>query len=307
MNYKLSLLLYALFSFSQMTESQNQIINLWDDAIPNQTKSNEKEQKTNKENGILWITNVQNPTIEVFQPTKINKTNKAVIICPGGGYGGLAYDLEGTDIAKWFNSIGITAFVLKSRLPNSNSIIEKHLAPLQDVQRAIRYVRFYSDKFQISKNNIGIMGFSAGGHLASTLGTHFNQKISANSEIDNTDARPDFMVLMYPVITMNLKFTHQGSRENLLGKNPTENLIQSFSNELQVTESTPKTFIVQAGDDDLVPVENSLLFYKALLKAGVPAEIHIYPTGGHGFGLAIGKGTIESWTKRLQDWLKTFD
>jgi acetyl esterase/lipase len=290
-----------------MTVSQNQIINLWDDAIPNQLKSNEKEQKTIKENGILWITNVQNPTIEVFEPSKINKTDKAVIICPGGGYGGLAYDLEGIDIAKWYNSIGITAFVLKSRLPNSSSIIQKQLAPLQDVQRAIQYVRFYSEKFQISKNDIGIMGFSAGGHLAATLGTQFNQKITTNSEIDKTDARPNFMILMYPVITMNLKFTHQGSRENLLGKNPTKNLVTEFSNELQVTENTPQTFMVHAGDDDLVPVENSLLFYQALRKAGVPAEIHIYPKGGHGFGLGIRKGAVESWTERLQDWLRNID
>lgn len=304
MKFNVLFLFNLFFVFSQMTVSQNQIISLWQDAVPNQKNTTEKEQETIKENGILWITNVQNPMLEVFEPSKINKTGMAVIICPGGGYGGLAYDLEGTDIAKWYNSKGITAFVLKYRLPNSNSILKRHEAPLQDLQRAIQYVRFHSEKWHISKQKIGIMGFSAGGHLAASAGTQFNKHLTVKSEINNTSMRPDFMILMYPVISMNLTITHQGSRDNLLGKNPEESLVKYFSNELQVTKNTPQTFIVHAGNDDLVPVENSVLFYQALQDAKVPAEIHIYPKGGHGFGLGIGNGAIESWTERLHDWLK---
>ncbi|SNZ01517.1 alpha/beta hydrolase [Flagellimonas pacifica] len=283
--------------------SQGDIIPLWPNGVPNQQKTNESE--TQNRDDILWIENVQQPTLEVFLPTKRNATGKAMIICPGGGYQGLAYDWEGTDIAKWLNSKGIAAFVLKYRLPLSKSIIKKEKAPLQDVQRALRIVRHNSSNWNIVKNQIGIMGFSAGGHLASTLSTRYeaNNSFEADS-IDHVSARPDFTVLIYPVITMKTPNTHLGSRNNLLGENPPQELADHYSNELHVDKNSPPTFIVHSTDDEAVPVENSLLFYKALKKEKVPTEMHIYPHGGHGYSLAIGKGHLQTWTDRLAEWLQ---
>jgi len=285
-----------------MNFSLENTIDIWEGNIPNQNKTNDKEIQGDRD--IVWIENVQQPTLEVFLPTERYATDKAVIICPGGGYEGLAYDLEGTDIAKWYNTKGITAFVLKYRLPNSKSIITKHKAPLQDVQRAIKYVRYHSEKWNIAKNKIGIMGFSAGGHLAASLGTHYTTETVTEDLINTTNARPDFMVLAYPVISMNSNHTHKGSRENLLGNEPNNDLVDFYSNELNVDKNTPPTFIVHCGDDDVVSVSNAILFYQALQKENIPAEMHIYPKGGHGFGLGIGKGNLQSWTDRLYEWLK---
>ncbi|WP_194768605.1 alpha/beta hydrolase [Tamlana sp. I1] len=283
--------------------SQNQIIPLWTENIPNQKTSNEVE-KQYYESDIFWKANVQNPTLEVFIPNKRSATKKAVIICPGGAYHHIAYDWEGTDIAKWFNSKGITAFVLKYRLPESKSLLVNYKAPLQDAQRAVRLVRAHSEKWNLDKNQIGIMGFSAGGHLASTLGTHFdNDKNSISSPMDRISARPDFMVLIYPVITMKSNYTHLGSRTSLIGANPNQKLIDFYSNELQVTKNTPPTFILHSADDEAVSVMNSIQFYEALIKEGVSSEMHIYPKGGHGFGLAIGKGALQNWTQLLSDWM----
>ena len=214
------------------------------------------------------------------------------------------YKRQGTDIAKWLNSKGIIAFVLKSRLPNSKSIKIRHKAPLQDVQRAIKYVRYYADKWKISKDKIGIMGFSAGGHLAASLGTHFDTKTFTKGEINKTSARANFMILAYPVISMNLIHTHKGSRDNLLGKKPNKELVNFYSNELNVDKDTPPTFIIHCGDDDVVNVSNSIIFYESLLKANVSTEMHIYPKGGHGFGLGNGMSNLQNWTDRLYDWLK---
>ena len=282
---------------------QNEIIPLWEKGeIPNSQISKEKETEPERE--IRWIEKVQNPTLAVFLPTKRNRTGKAVIICPGGGYHGLAYDWEGTDIAKWYNAKGITAFVLKYRLPNSKSVMVSNEAPLQDAQRAIRLVRYHAKKWGIHTNEIGIMGFSAGGHLASTLGTQFASPNNfKESKIDQISARPDFMILAYPVVTMKEKYTHKGSRNSLLGINPSEQLIHKYSNEEQVTKDTPPTFIVHSGDDTAVPVENSLQFYKALKDVGIQTEIHIYPYGGHGYALATGKGRLSNWSDRLYEWL----
>ena len=290
------------FSFIQGQES---LIPIWGEEMPNHKKSDEVETYPVTKSGILKIENIQTPTLEVFQPTKPNRNGKAVIICPGGGYHGVAYDWEGISVAKWYNSKGITAFVLKYRMPNSASVKVSYEAPLQDAQRAMRYVRFNSEKFGIEKDQIGIMGFSAGGHLASTLGTQFNKPNNfEESAIDKVSARPDFMVLVYPVVTMKNNYTHKGSKNSLLGKEPSENLVKEFSNELQVTKNTPPTFIVHASDDKAVPVENSLQLYKSLNDAGVSTEMHIYPYGGHGFALAIGRGRLQSWIDRLGDWLE---
>lgn len=293
----ISLLMVTMSYYSFCQE----LVPLWDN-VPNQTVSNDKEKS--QEADLLWITNVQNPTLEVYLPTKRNSTGQGVIICPGGAYLGLAYDWEGTDIAKYFNSKGIAAFVLKYRLPVSKSINQRQIAPLQDAQRAIRKVRYHSEKWNIDPGKVGIMGFSAGGHLASTLGTHFNDVVyDQTTEIDDLMARPDFIILVYPVITMNSEFTHGGSKNNLLGENPSQELIEKYSNELQVTENTPPTFLVHASDDDEVSVMNSILFYQALIENNVPAEMHIYPTGGHGFSLAIGKGHHNGWNDRMIEWL----
>lgn len=279
------------------------LIPLWENNIPNSQISDEVEESVKKD--ILAIKKVQIPSIEVFLPTKRSANGKAVIVCPGGGYSGLAYDWEGIDVAKWFNAQGVTAFVLKYRLPQSKSIIVKNEAPLQDAQRAIRLIRYNADKWHIDKNKIGIIGFSAGGHLASTLGTHYDRSVLRSTDaIDKLSAKPNFMMLIYPVITMNLTYTHKGSRNNLIGKSPTDDLVRLYSNELHVNKNTPPTFIVHSTDDKVVPVENSLRFYENLKKAEVPTELHIYAYGGHGFGLAIGRGYLQSWTQRLADWLE---
>ncbi len=292
------LLLITVESFAQSFTMP-----LWTGEIPNNRKTNEVEARDSSD--IIRISNVQIPDITVYLPAKRYATGQAVVICPGGGYVRLAYDLEGLDIAKWLNSKGIAAIVLKYRLPISDNNIVGYKSPLLDVKRAIRMVRYYASEWNIDKNKIGVMGFSAGGHLASTLGTHFDYGDSnASNEIDKMSSRPDFMVLGYPVITFTKPFMHRGSRDALLGENPDSSLINFYSNELQVKEGTPPTFIVHADDDGTVPVENSLVFYEALRQKKIPVEMHIYPEGGHGFGLALGRGHLESWTDRCIDWLR---
>ena len=295
--------LFMIISFGQL-QAQNEVISLWK-IVPNSIETSEEEFIEHGD--IIKISKVKKPTLEIYAPSKRNATDKAVLIYPGGGYTMLAYDWEGTEIAKWFNSKGITAFVLKYRLPNSKSQKTPNEAPLQDAQRAIRWVRFNADKFGINPNKIGVIGFSAGGHLAATLGTQFDTKNNFKEEpIDTISARPDFMALIYPVITMKDDYTHKGSRNQLIGKKPTQKLIKQYSNELQVTENTPPTFLVHSSNDSAVPVENSLQFYKALNDKKVKVEMHIYPYGGHGFSLAINqKGYLHTWLDRLEDWLKT--
>ncbi len=280
-----------------MAKSQEIILPLWPPGkIPNYQKTNEVEIRDTAE--MIHISKVQLPDITVYMPSKRNATGQAVIICPGGGYVTLAYSWEGTDVAKMLNAKGITAIVLKYRLPNSKSNIVPNLSPLLDAKRAIRMVRFNAAKWNIKKDKIGIMGFSAGGHLASTLGTHFDNGDAASSDsIEQMSSRPDFMILIYPVISMSKPIMHTGSRNSLISNNASDELANYYSNELQVTKQTPQTFIVHSTDDKTVPVENSLLFYGALKNNSVSAEMHIYPSGGHGFGLALGKGYLETWTK----------
>lgn len=300
---KLTLLLFLLILFSNSSFCQGNVIPLWPNEIPNSRESDETE--IIEKNEFTWIENVQVPTLEIFLPPKGIATGQAVVICPGGGYWGVAYDIEGTEIAKFLNTKGIAGFVLKYRMPGAGSVVVRNEAPLQDAKRAIRTVRANAGKWNLSEGKIGVMGFSAGGHLASTLGTRYNS--GDHFEKDSTDsfsARPDFMVLVYPVITMKEPYTHQGSRNNLLGEDPDEEMIEYYSNETQITEDTPPTFLVHATDDDGVPVENSLMFFQALKENGVSAEMHIYPEGGHGFNLGIGRGHLEGWTDRLYDWLQ---
>lgn len=298
---------FLFFFLIVVTKSMSQSLEipLWENDVPNYRQTDEKEVRENVE--ILRISKVQQPAIEVYLPVKRNATGQAVVICPGGGYGVLAYDWEGTDIAKWLNTKGIAAIVLKYRLPNSKSVLVRHEVPLQDAQRAMRLVRSRAKEWNIDPAKIGIMGFSAGGHLASTLGTHFDQKIASDAAdaVNALSARPDFMVLIYPVITMKETYTHKGSRNSLLGENPDQKLVDLYSNELQVKPNTPPTFIVHSTDDGGVPVENSLLFYEALRKNKVPAEMHIYPMGGHGYSLGLQHGYLQTWPDRLYDWLQS--
>jgi acetyl esterase/lipase len=303
---KLYSLIFSCIFFG-LNISAQEIKLLWPNGnIPNYKKTNEVEKRDTT--GIVRISLVQQPAFEIYLPSKQSATGQAIVICPGGGYGILAYDWEGTDIAKWLNANGIAAIVLKYRLPNSKSNVDPKLSPLLDAQRAIRTVRANADKWNIKKDKIGIIGFSAGGHLASTAGTHFDKgNPNATDSIDRQSSRPDFMGLMYPVITMLRQSMHQGSRNNLIGANADSATTKYYSNELQVTKETPPTFLVHASDDKTVPVENSIVFYQALIANSIPAEMHIYPYGGHGFGLAIGKGYLSSWTDRCIDWLKSLN
>lgn len=282
--------------------SQDITLPLWEKGIPNYIDKNVKDSIDMNE--IMMIRKVDKPSISVFLPSLKNRSKEAVIICPGGGYNILAYDWEGTDIAKWLNSNGITAIVLKYRLPHTKNNIEGRLSPFLDLQRAVRLVRFHADEWGIDTNKIGVMGFSAGGHLASTLGTHFNENFFTSDSIDKLNCKPNFLVLMYPVITFQEPLLHSGSRHFLIGDNIDTTLINYYTNHLHVTKKTPPTFLVHCADDKSVPVENSLIFYQKLRDNDVKAEMHIYPEGGHGFSLAIGNEYLGSWKDRCIDWIK---
>ena len=242
------------------------------------------------------------PTLTIWLPEKEKQAGSAIVVCPGGGYQHLATDHEGVQIGKWLNSLGVAAFVVEYR---HNGKGYQHPAPLQDAQRAIRTVRARAAEFGIDQDKIGILGFSAGGHLASSAGTHFNAgNADAKDPIDRVSCRPDFMVLCYPVIAFNEPYTHYGSQHNLLGKDADSKLVESMSSEKQVTKDTPPTFLFTSFEDRGVPAENSVMFYLALRKAGVPAELHCYEKGRHGLGLAKGTPGIETWSTMCETWLK---
>ena len=244
------------------------------------------------------VTNVSIPTLTPFL-LKDGSAHTTVLVIPGGGYSGVAMGHEGDSIARAFNKIGVSAFVLKYRLPSDSTMVDKTIGPLQDAQSALLMIRKNANQWNINPAKVGVIGFSAGGHLASTLGTHFNKPVI--QDIDEVSLRPDFMALIYPVITFG-KFAHMGSRENLIGNNPSQQLIGLYSSEKQVTAATPPTFLVHAEDDNVVPVENTLMFYEALLKNKVKAEMHIYVSGGHGYGL-YNSTTRDYWFDRLKEWM----
>lgn len=251
--------------------------------------------------GALGAEDSDKPTLAPYLVPQGRGTGTAVIVCPGGGYVNLSMDKEGDQIARWLNSIGVAAFVLKYRLgPKYHHPVE-----LGDAQRAIRTVRQKANEYRLLPDHIGIMGFSAGGHLASTAGTHFDT-VNGNpaDPIDRVSSRPDFLVLVYPVISFTTPYVHRGSMRALLGDSPDPKLVESLSNELQVTAQTPPTFLFHTNADTTVPAENSVLFYLALRKAGVPAEMHIYERGPHGVGLAQTDEALSSWPGRLADWLR---
>ncbi|WP_285056668.1 alpha/beta hydrolase [Pedobacter ginsengisoli] len=240
----------------------------------------------------------EQPTLEIYLPAKEKSIGTAVIVFPGGAYSFLAYLEEGVLIAKAFAEKGITAFVLKYRLPKRQAMQDKSLGPLMDAQQAIKLIRSKAGEWGIDPKRIGVIGYSAGGHLASTLGTHFNKSYIPNPE--NISLRPDFMILVYPVISMGDSLTHMGSRISLLGMEPSKEKETLFSNELQVTKDTPPTYLTHAGDDALVDVNNSIVFYQALQKKGVDAELHLFPKGNHGFTQRL---AVNEWLDPMLLWL----
>ncbi len=298
-NTKVIASLIMSFLISCQAKSPAETIPLYN-TIPN-SKASANTEGSNTTDGILIVSNVSIPSLTIYRPAKAIDKAAAIIICPGGGYSVLAAGHEGSEVAKVLNEWGIVCFVLKYRLPDEKIMINKTIGPLQDAQRAIQVVRQNAKQWNVDPGKIGIMGFSAGGHLASTASTHFNKPVIDNPA--NTSLRPDFSVLVYPVISFTDSLTHMGSRNNLVGENPSAEKIQEYSNELQVNGQTPPAFLVHASDDDGVKVGNSIQYYEALTRNNIPAELRLYPWGGHGFGMN-NKTTSDGWMNRLRTWLK---
>lgn len=272
-----------------------QVLPLYPKGIPN-AKDVPDQQYFNKDSTAVF--KVSRPTLTLFRPEKANGT--AIIICPGGGYHALVIDREGYQVARELTDHGITALVLKYRLPSDVTMKNKSIGPLQDAQQAILQVRSHARQWRIDPHKVGIMGFSAGGHLASTAGTHFTKVLINDPE--EISVRPDFMILVYPVISMENDITHAGSRTNLLGNDPPQAQIKLYSNDEQVTSQTPPAFIVQAEDDSTVSVQNSLRFFQAMVHHKIPAALHIYTKGGHGF---IKNPPRKLWMHDLYFWMRT--
>jgi acetyl esterase/lipase len=242
------------------------------------------------------------PTLTILPAPAEKASGAAVVICPGGGYGAVMMTYEGVDVGRWFNTIGVSAFVLNYRHAGRGY---QHPAPLEDAQRAIRTVRSRAAEWMLDSKKIGILGFSAGGHLASTAGTHFDDgRSNADDPIERVGCRPDFLVLVYPVISFAPPYTHGGSVRNLLGEKPDPKLVENLSNEKQVTARTPPTFLVASSADTVVPAENSVQFYLALRNAKVPAELHVFERGNHGFGMAQNDPALGTWPRLCAEWLK---
>ena len=273
---KLCLIGFCLFPF--VVHAQR-IINLYPGDIPNAKQTELKDIPENPGEGL--VRRVITPTLEMYLPEKDKASGAAVVICPGGGYSVIVYAGEGVQTAKEFAKNGVAAFVLKYRLPNDSFEVNKTIAPLQDAQQAIKMVRDSASQWGIDAGKIGIIGFSAGGHLASTEATHYQKSLIENKS--NANLRPDFLMVVYPVISMQDSLTHADSRKQLLGNNPSKELKDAYSNELQVDEQTPPTWITHAADDNTVDVDNSIDFFEQLRHHKVPVEMHIYPKGGHGF------------------------
>ena len=293
-----------IFFISVLNVKAQEIIPLYADGTPGllvKVPVEEKNASPDDPKGLVRLFNITEPTLTMYK-AKGKSTGASVIICPGGGYGILAINHEGHNFAKWFAEKGVTAFVLKYRLPQNELFSESHVRPLQDAQQSLRLVRKNAQKFGIDPDKIGIMGFSAGGHLASTAATHFNEQVGEIVDQSIT-VRPDFSVLVYPVISMDEEIAHIGSRKNLIGPEIGNQMAAYFSNEKHVTSNTPTTFLIHAYDDGVLP-ENSFAYFHALRKNKVPAEMHIYETGGHGFGMAEGReDAVKTWTNRLTDWM----
>ena len=297
----LSLLFITALSIN--ANAQTQILKLWPDGIPGSIRSETYFEESTVTGDIVSLyEKVTDPSLLVFLPPVENATGTAVLICPGGGYGVLAFDHEGFAIARWLNSNGIAGIILKYRLPSDMIMKDKSVGPLQDAQEAMRIIRRNASQWKISPHRIGVIGFSAGGHLASTLSTHFAEKVYDVK--DTTSARPDFSLLIYPVISFDSSFTHAGTRQNLIGDKPSEYTIRYFSNELRITRNTPPAFLVHSSDDKVVPVKNSIVYFEGLVRNNIRAEMHIFEKGGHGYGLAVNRETESAWPQLCLSWLK---
>ncbi|MBP1665897.1 MAG: beta-galactosidase [Bacteroidetes bacterium] len=299
----LPLSFFVLNAFMINGFSQTLTIKLWPDGIPGSiTDPSYVEKITTVDGRITRCERVVNPDLTVFLPAPDKANGAAVLICPGGGYGALAFDHEGNAIAKWLNDNGIAGIILKYRLPSDQIMKDKSTGPLQDAQEAMRVIRRNASDWKIDPGKVGVIGFSAGGHLASTLSTHYAEKVYEVK--DNSSARPDFSLLIYPVVSFDTTITHRGSRNNLIGIKPDARLVERFSNELQITNETPPAFLVHSADDKAVPVMNSIGYFRGLQKNNIPAELHVFQKGGHGYGLAIDRGTESSWPDLCIRWLK---
>ncbi|MHB0756723.1 alpha/beta hydrolase [Polaribacter sp. M15] len=295
--HKLGVATFLIACITGYVNSQNQEVELWETDIPGAIASDTYTESYDV--SLDQVRNVKTPTLKIFVPEKPNGT--AMVICPGGGYTLLAIKRSGYDVAKWLNTLGITAFVLKYRLPSDEIMENKPIGPLQDAQESIRYVRRYAKKWHLNPQKIGIIGFSAGGHLASTLSTHYQDKIYKNK--DTISAKPNFSLLIYPVISMEDSITHKGSRNRLLGNHPSKDNIVKFSNQYHVNAFTSPTFIAHASNDKAVTIENSVAYYLALKKNNVPAEFHAFQNGKHAFFLGKENTTSQYWTNQCRNWL----
>ena len=295
--FKKGVLFMLVVFMNTYLSAQNEVIELWKKGVPNSIKATDYEEFHDEK--MDRVGKVSNPTLTVFVPKNPNGTS--VVICPGGGYQFLAINKEGYKTAEWFNSLGITAFVLKYRLPSDVIMENKSVGPLQDAQESVRFIRRNASKWNLNPAKIGILGYSAGGHLAASLSTKYNEVVYQNS--DSISAKPNFSLLIYPVISMTNDITHKGSRNNLLGKLASDEFIEQFSTEKLINAETPTTFLVHAIDDKSVPVENSINYFLGLKKHNVISEMHLYQKGSHGFGL--GKdGTSSFWTSHCEKWLQ---
>ncbi len=299
---RVGILMFLMLMVFGSSFSQSKVIELWNGKVPGAIHNDKFKQIVDTTASWVDKHSIINPYLDVYLAPKEKSNGTAVVICPGGAYVGMAVKHEGSQVAKWLNSLGVTAFVLKYRLPDDSIMKNKAVAPLQDGQRAIRIVRSHAKEWGINPQKIGIMGFSAGGHMASTLSTHYNEKVYESDDL--TSARPDFSLLIYPVISMEKGITHWGSRVNLLGDNPTPEQVKHFSNELQVNSETPPAFMVHSLDDGAVPVQNSINYALALQKFKIPCELHLYQTGGHGYGMGNSTNTESTWTEACRKWLE---
>jgi len=285
--------------------------NLWPGEAPGSedVKDNERIVDRNKGKGHLdrAASNVHKPTLSLYLPNDRTASGAAVIICPGGGYGHCTIDKEGADVARWLSRNGVAGIVLKYRLPRPEGHIYGHKVPLADLQRAIRTARANAKEWRLKTNQIGVMGFSAGGHLASTAGTHYDAGDPKSKDpVEKQSSRPDFMALIYPVISMSDAVGHGGSRKNLLGDKPDPKLVKLYSNELQVNEKTPPAFLVTTSDDP-VKAANSINFFMAMRKAKAPAELHVYADGGHGYGIRKTRSSVSGWPESCLNWMKSLN
>lgn len=294
-----SILLFFILNVVTLI-SEAQTVPLYPGEIPN-SKPTPNNEFGEDMVGYYVLHKISKPTIEVFLPKKEIAQGTAVIICPGGGYRVNAYQHEGIQVAQMLNEVGISAFVLKYRIPDTATMSRRDIGPLQDIQQAIKVVRANAIEWGINRDKVGILGFSAGGHLAASAGTFYNNNLLEDNP--STNLKPDFLILAYPVISFQENITHLGSRNQLLGENPSIEMVDKYSTELQVTADAPPTFIMHCTDDEAVKVQNSLLFYEALSAHQVPVEMHIYQNGGHGFGLN-NPTTTDYWFDRCQNWMK---